>query len=190
MKLLLLLSLLLTGCGKDEPLSFIGRSLESLVDDTGKVVEKIARVPRLAANKILGTSDETDEDLRDLEKQVDDLRSELESEVARIESQNLDLYLNLKKRIRRLSRKSRKQLRQIRQLSDIVDDFKDNFITVIDPCGDSQGFDEVLLKLYDGSILAFFDNSDGFIAELQDGNYTTTDGTNCNFSIDNGNVLD
>lgn len=65
---------------------------------------------------------------------------------------------------------------------------------IIDPCGDSPGiYDEVLLKLYNGQILALFvDNVNGLNARLSlipAGNFVTTDGSNCHFSVDGvGNV--
>lgn len=65
---------------------------------------------------------------------------------------------------------------------------------IIDPCGQTPGyFNEVLLKMAGGQILALFvDNSSGLNARLAlipAGNFITTDGTNCNFSVDSlGNI--
>ena len=62
-------------------------------------------------------------------------------------------------------------------------------IEIIDPCGaqQAQGFDEVILKLGNGKYLASFsDNANGKNTRfglLPHGNYQTTDGTNCNFTI-------
>ena len=197
----LLLSLLLVlsvSCGKNEPLTFIGESIVDGVNGVGKVVEKIGRVPRLTLHKILGSSDETDEELEEtnerlaeLEQEVADLRDELESELERIETSNNNLYLNVRRQIRRLSRKLRTQKRQLRQLKQALEDFEDGYLTLIDPCGDTPNkFDEVLLELYDGTIISFLKSGQGFLAELEDGNYRTTDTTNCRFSIVNGQVID
>jgi len=66
-------------------------------------------------------------------------------------------------------------------------------IAIIDPCGDASGiYDEVFLKLYDGSILASFsDTVDGkntrFVL-LKNGTYQTTDGDNCVFTLMNGAI--
>jgi hypothetical protein len=59
---------------------------------------------------------------------------------------------------------------------------------VIDPCGNTPGIiDEVLLQMADGSFLCYFTaniNGDyGRLAVLPPGNYMTTDGSNCHFSI-------
>jgi hypothetical protein len=66
--------------------------------------------------------------------------------------------------------------------------------SVIDPCGDAAGIvDEVLLKLHNGQLLvSFSDNTAGDntrFAILNAGSYRTTDGSNCNFTVDAlGNV--
>jgi hypothetical protein len=58
---------------------------------------------------------------------------------------------------------------------------------VIDPCGQqsTQGFDEVLLVLQSGDILAHFDNGDDqFLTILKrKQSYVTSDGTGCHFSV-------
>lgn len=61
-------------------------------------------------------------------------------------------------------------------------------VAVIDPCGDAPGIvDEVLLKLADGTILASFsENANGKntrFALIGPGNYVTTDGSVCKFTI-------
>lgn len=57
---------------------------------------------------------------------------------------------------------------------------------VLEPCGDSPGFDEVLLRMNSGRLVAYFESGGNrFLSTLPPGNYRTTDGTNCNFSIDN-----
>lgn len=57
-------------------------------------------------------------------------------------------------------------------------------VEVINPCGSSGGFDEVLLQLADGSFLAYFAGSGGFLTVLNCGqSYVTTDAEACNFTI-------
>lgn len=59
-------------------------------------------------------------------------------------------------------------------------------VEVIDPCGDGPGYDEVLIRLSDGNIVAYFESgSNRFLSLLQPGSYRTTDATNCNFTVDN-----
>lgn len=63
-------------------------------------------------------------------------------------------------------------------------------LEIIDPCGDAANiYDEVLLRLGDGTLLASFsDNSNGKntrFSVLPPGSYVTTDGSNCMFSVDN-----
>lgn len=59
---------------------------------------------------------------------------------------------------------------------------------VIDPCGDGPNFDEVLLRLSNGDIVAYFKESGSreFLTVLQDGNYRTTDMQRCRFEIVGG----
>lgn len=47
------------------------------VEDLGNSVEEIGQFPRAFANDLLGTNEDTDEDLKDLEKEVDALRLEM-----------------------------------------------------------------------------------------------------------------
>lgn len=70
----------------------------------------------------------------------------------------------------------------------------DAIVQIIDPCGDAPGiYDEVILKLSNGTLLASFsDNANGNntrFSVLTAGNYTTTDGSNCHFTVNaNGTI--
>lgn len=56
---------------------------------------------------------------------------------------------------------------------------------MIDPCGDQTAFDEVLLRLANGQLVAHFANGSlQFLSVIGPGNYVTTDGTSCYFSVD------
>jgi len=65
-----------------------------------------------------------------------------------------------------------------------------NVTEIIDPCGDGPGFDEIILKLANGQLLAHF-SSGGlqFLSLIPDGNYVTTDQQACQFSVSNGIVV-
>lgn len=59
-----------------------------------------------------------------------------------------------------------------------------DIVEIMNPCGDAQGFDEILLKLRDGTILAHYSHgSRQFLVELSPGAYTTTDGQSCTFTL-------
>lgn len=62
---------------------------------------------------------------------------------------------------------------------------------LIDPCGDNPNqFDEIILKLHDGSFVAYFENgSNRFLSTIGNGNYQTTDAQSCQFSITNNNEI-
>lgn len=67
-------------------------------------------------------------------------------------------------------------------------------IALLDPCGDTPGiFDEIFIKLQNGTIIASFsDKANGEntrFSVLVAGNFVTTDGSNCHFSVDaSGNL--
>lgn len=60
-----------------------------------------------------------------------------------------------------------------------------------DPCGKQTSFDEVLLILEDHQILAHYaSGSNQFLTLIGPGNYVTTDGSSCYFTVDvNGNII-
>jgi len=57
---------------------------------------------------------------------------------------------------------------------------------LVDPCGDQPGFDEVLFRLYNGTLIAHYSHgSRQFLTVVGPGNYQTTDGHSCNFNVSN-----
>lgn len=60
-------------------------------------------------------------------------------------------------------------------------------VDYVQPCGPTVPYKEVLLVLFDGSILgSFSDNASGLntrFAFIPDGSYIDTDGSNCNFTV-------
>jgi len=66
-----------------------------------------------------------------------------------------------------------------------------DIVQIIDVCGDAPGIlDEIFLKLRNGNIVASFsDNANGQntrFSLLSNGNFRTTDGSNCFFTVNNG----
>lgn len=68
-------------------------------------------------------------------------------------------------------------------------------VAIYDPCGNTSGiYDEVFLKLANGKYIAVFsDKANGEntrLSLLEDGNYVTTEGSRCYFSVkDNGTTI-
>lgn len=60
-------------------------------------------------------------------------------------------------------------------------------IEVIDPCGDSRFQDEVLLRLSDGAIYAWYEDTG--MVRLDNGNYITNDTERCRFTVLDGEVI-
>jgi hypothetical protein len=62
-----------------------------------------------------------------------------------------------------------------------------NIVAIIDPCGTQGNYNEVFLKLSNDQMLASFsDNASGQntrFTVLTDGNFVTTDGTHCSFTV-------
>lgn len=60
-------------------------------------------------------------------------------------------------------------------------------VDVIRPCGESVAYEEVLLRLNDGQVLAVFSaNTAGDMTRLSllpDGSYVNTDGSGCQFTL-------
>ena len=69
-------------------------------------------------------------------------------------------------------------------------------VDYVDPCGDGNGYDEILMKTRDGSYVAYFQSGNGnnqrrHLTVLSPGSYRTTDQQQCNFTIDSsGNLID
>jgi hypothetical protein len=56
---------------------------------------------------------------------------------------------------------------------------------LIDPCGDGPGYDEVLIRFADGSLVAHYAGGGNlqFLSVIRPGNYQTTDQQACSFTI-------
>lgn len=55
---------------------------------------------------------------------------------------------------------------------------------IVDPCGKQATYDEVLLKLANGQLLAhYWGSGNSFITTISPGSYITTDGTACRFTV-------
>lgn len=64
-----------------------------------------------------------------------------------------------------------------------------NIASIVDPCGKQTAYDEVLLVLQNGTVLAHYsDGAKQFLTQLTPGAYITTDGTACRFTL-NANGL-
>lgn len=62
-------------------------------------------------------------------------------------------------------------------------------VDIIDPCGSEGSFDEVILVMANGELMAHYSHGNKqFLTILRDGSYETTDGTKCEFTINNGEI--
>jgi len=60
-----------------------------------------------------------------------------------------------------------------------------SIVEIIDPCGAAAGYNEVLLRLKNGTLLAHYASGNNqFLVVVPPGSYRTTDGSGCRFSVD------
>lgn len=66
-----------------------------------------------------------------------------------------------------------------------------NVTSIVDPCGNGPGFDEVLLKMSDGKYVAYFQHGNNRMLTVLQNNssYQTTDEQICNFSLNSNGVI-
>lgn len=85
----------------------------------------------------------------------------------------------------------KKLLKKIRRLRRAIIELNDGIADIIDPCGEETSHDEVLVRLSDNVIIAYFQGRGGKrLTVLEEGaDYRTTDGTNCRFKIEDGEVV-
>lgn len=215
MRTLTLLTLLtLTSCGKNEPLDALKDGSHLLVQKTGSFIEIVGQAPRIVANKLLGTSEDSDENI---EKNREDIDNNSDSN-----KNNSDDISNNSDDISENEKKIAKNEEKIDDLYDLLDglylqlDYTDNSIdmlqqlivanqvrlaglesnksvsSIIDPCGDYPNkYDEVVLQMSSGEFIAYFESGGKrFLSILGDGNYRTSDKQSCNFTISNGQLID
>lgn len=163
----------------DESLTENKRNLDEnahrLIRDVGKELETIGQFPRELANDLLGTDPDSNEDLADLENRVDSLYDALNTLSNQVNDNSVDQD--------NLSNIIASHTAYILKVENNL-----SVAEVIDPCGDySNHFDEVLLVMSDGSIVAYFESrGKRFLTILQNGSYRTTDKQSCRFKVVNG----
>jgi hypothetical protein len=65
-------------------------------------------------------------------------------------------------------------------------------VDVLNPCGPEGAFEEILLRLNTGEIIAVFDggpHKDRLVVLTYPNSYSTTDGFNCEFELDENGEL-
>jgi predicted amino acid-binding ACT domain protein len=161
MKTIILLSLaLLTSCGRD----YRGA---------------VAEVNNKLANH--------EERISSLESQVDsDIRTinSLSSQLENLTTESASLQQLLSSTINGLQGQVTANLTTLANLDSKVSSLGNTVSEVIDPCGNGPGYDEILMKLSDGTIVAYFESgSTRFLSTLEEGGYVTTDSQACPFTV-------
>lgn len=174
----LLIFLMLTGCGVGEkvcPRNLIPMGCNALVgENIDERLDLLEEAQELLKEKVDGVK----EDIGELEDTSDNLRESLDEIADDLKDEIKDKYDEAKKEIDKLEK--------------VVDGLKDGTVEIIDPCGNEGYQDEVLLKLNDDEIIAYFQkgNFRRLITLLENVEYETTDGTRCKFKIVDGKVVE
>lgn len=143
--------------------------------------------------------DKSDSKIKDIEKRLGDLEFKVENNIVTIQDLQLELDLlndemdensnekaALSTRIYALQTQINAAVIEIAELQ-----AQESIVEFIDPCGDSSGFDEILLKTSTGKIVAYFEQGNKrFLTILGNGTYQTTDNQACRFKIVNGKVIE
>lgn len=68
---------------------------------------------------------------------------------------------------------------------------QEKVVEFIDPCGPTNGYDEVILRMNSGKLLAYFESgTQRYLTVLKKNqSYRTTDAQSCNFSVNTQGVL-
>ncbi len=151
----------------------------------------------MGCNTVFGYTDSefkesTQQRLKDLEAAVTSLKQQVVYNVQLIELHTLQL-LNLNSSTTNLESQTQNLTTEISSLQSEVNEAlvdiaelqnSESVKEVIDPCGDGPGYDEVILRTRSGKLLVYFrSGANEFLTLLVPGNYQTTDGTNCAFTV-------
>lgn len=111
----------------------------------GKFIENVGQIPRNLVNKALGTNEDTDENLHDLEKEVDNMYREFLEDLAELSSEMDDMKIELQGEnqalqdiiddvhtslIRQIRQGDRRNLNKIRRLKNQLSNLRRNVRTI------------------------------------------------------------
>lgn len=125
----------------------------------------------------------------DLIAQLQFTQNQLDINVAAFPSQIFALNEQLKNEIEiEFDLKLEDIINQLDVLNDRFDQ-DESFVSIVYPCGVNNS-QEILINTDFGVIAYFEESNNAYLSVIPDGNYRTTDGYQCNFSILNGQVVE
>lgn len=138
---------------------------------------------------IYGTRDEEFASrIADLERRVSDLEKQIQSNIAVLNTL-IAVDEDTADTLRAVQSQVNSQVIELASLQNYLNS-SITILSLINPCGDGPGFDEVILKLSSGQYLAYFEHGNNrFLSVIQNGSYETTDAQKCRFTIDNSGKL-
>jgi len=202
----LFITLLLVSCGETH----------KFVEDAGSLIENIGQAPRNIGNALLGTDKDSDENIEKNSKNITDIGEDV-TDISEDVNSNSDAIGKNANDIAAINDQIDALLGNIDDLYDLIEDnttedgvnqnllqqaitfnlnkiaaleSNTNITSIIDPCGDSPGFDEVLIKTDKGNLIGYFQQgSKRFLVDLTPGNYRTTDAQKCNFTVNEDRTI-
>lgn len=149
-----------------------------------KVTEDLAREVasiKSTLDMLIKESDSYATEIKTLRAVVQLLKQDLDANADYIISLNEDI-MHMQEQINNQQVIINNHQAELVQLS-----MQDSITEFYDPCGDSAGFDEVLLKTKSGKFIAYFESgSQRYLTVLQKNtSYRTTDNSRCYFTLNN-----
>lgn len=199
--LLLILFLTNAGCGTARANcrlggqicdSLLGKDAQEAFDRLDNMEESVEQIQK----EILSLSTQLNFMITDIEadsQQLTALESVLNTLQNAVEANNTVIYEVTMAIAQIESRIDYNDTRIAGMLMDVValQERDDDVLEYVLPCGDrANAFDEVIVRTASGKLLAYFESGGNrFLTLLKPGNYQTTDGGNCKFTVNGLNQI-
>lgn len=100
------------------------------------------------------------------------------------------LYLMYNQLVNKINQGDASVQSQIENLNQVLDSITLNSVEIVDPCGNDDLSQEVIMIMPDGSLLALYSSGNNvYLSKLSDGKYKTTDARKCKFEVLNGIII-
>lgn len=188
--LLVVVVILSTGCGLQQQLDDLKRTSATQGQEIAVLQQQIAALMASIANNIVS--------INNLGQQADQLGNQYQQLLASIDAGDQTAAVDaaqLSDQIEALTiQEATLQLTLQTQEATLAQlQMNQTISSFVDPCGPSGGYDEVLMRTSNGTLIAYFEDGSGnrHLSLLTPGTYQTTDAQRCVFSVNSqGQVCD
>jgi hypothetical protein len=172
--------ILLVSCGRNEGLKQYTRDLIGAnYDQDVKHLDRKNSDQDEEIDKINVRIDALELSIQDNINEINSLYNELDV----IGDSNDSMYNNILSIINSLQNSVNNDIVELTEL--VEEKTEESVAELVDPCGDSVGYDEVLIRTNSNKLVAYFEvGGNRYLSVLPQGNYMTTDGSNCHFTVD------